>query len=294
MSLAASYLELLQKNHLSLLGTHGAFDAGSPVYDWVAADFAKQDRQLAGRLRGVLKQRLAKAAADRPSRYQDPSTYSILTSLATHVEEAATAAGIDLPPRTVFGTLPLGQFNAMAIRVPRTEEHIIVFQDGVFGFLNLLSKAVSTCFPETDGGEGKISFSVHPADIDAHLDRNSEPIERLQQFLDAYVLKGHPDLAAPYILTGTHQAMAAMMLDSAELFVMGHEYAHVIQGHLNQEHIPHEGLEGDIEVASHPLVQELEADILGLKLSVESMVQKHRVDASLASLASTSSFRLLS
>jgi hypothetical protein len=72
------------------------------------------------------------------------------------------------------------------------------------------------------------------------------------------------------------------MLDSAELFVMGHEYAHVIQGHLSEEHVPHSGLGDDVEILPHQIGQEFEADILGLKLSIESMVRKHGVDASLA------------
>ena len=64
------------------MGTHGAVDPASPVYDDVIADFAKGDPSLAERLRNGLRQRLTMASNARPSRYQDSSTYSILTMLA--------------------------------------------------------------------------------------------------------------------------------------------------------------------------------------------------------------------
>jgi hypothetical protein len=96
---------------------------------------------------------LRRAISQRPSRFERADTYAIISGLAADIEKTAAEFGIQLPSRPTLGTLPLGQLNAMAIRVPDTRDFIIVFQTGVFGFLNLLSKVVAASMPSLRANE---------------------------------------------------------------------------------------------------------------------------------------------
>jgi hypothetical protein len=283
---ASAYLELLQRNYLLATGRGLETDAayGTSILHELADEFHATDPlpDASSKLRDVLTEKWEAAAAERPSRFEDISTYIILSDLAKRIEETATEGGIQLPLRPIFGTLALGQFNAMAIRVPGTSDHIIAFQAGVFGFINLLSKAVAASFPLEEGDDA-IRFSTDPEDVDDLLDRNPEPVSRFQQFVDAYVLDGDPHEAEQYLLTGAPTELASLLLDSAELFVMGHEYAHIINGHLAEDALLHHAPLGtDVEVVPRALEQEFEADTLGLELSIATMMRTRQVDVSLS------------
>jgi hypothetical protein len=277
---AAAYLELLQESHRSRF--EWTDESSEAALEDVLTQLSRTEGDGADLVRIEVEKNLAEARAHRPSRYQHAGTYSIIDRLAQRIEETASLNDIDLPPRPVFGTLPLGQFNAMAIHVPRTSEYLIVFQDGVFGFLNLLSKCVAASFPHEGRESDSVSFSVHPSDVVKLLERDGEPLRRFQQFVDAYVLRGDPHDAEQYLLSGPSGAVSSLLLDSAELFAMGHEYAHVIAGHLTEAPMPHAGLGSGVETIPRQVEQEVEADILGLRLSVATMARTRRVDASLA------------
>jgi hypothetical protein len=277
---AAAYLELLQQHHFGSFTWSEESSAAATEHVFSQLESAEQDNLEL--VRAEVEKRYAEARANRPSRYQHVGTYLIITDLAQTIEETAQLNDIDLPPRPIFGTLPIGQFNAMAILVPGTSEYIIVFQDGVFGFLNLISKCVAASFPTNGRGGESLSFSVHSSDVTKLLDRDIEPVRRFQQFVDAYVLSGDPHNAEQYLLSGPSSVLSSWLRKSAELFVMGHEYAHVILGHLTETPSPHRGLGPNVETITRQYGQEVEADLLGVQLSVATMGRTQGVDVPLA------------
>lgn len=178
-----------------------------------------------------------------------------------------------LPPRPVLGTLPLGQLNAHAIRVPGGEGYVVAFQRGVVGFINLLTKAVAAALPhEQDPQTGRIDFNPDLRVVDERLREDDEPVSRLAAFLAAYVLGGHPHSAPPYVLKGRGLVLATLLRRSGQLFVGGHEYGHIAAGHLvSKKDVRH--FVGDVEV---PIISvewkdEYEADFVGMVLITKAL-----------------------
>jgi hypothetical protein len=72
-----------------------------------------------------------------PTPLEDFNSHVVMKYLAGQLEKAAKQQKLNLPQMPVYGSLPVGQLNAMAIRVPGSGKHLIAFQHGVFGFANL-------------------------------------------------------------------------------------------------------------------------------------------------------------
>lgn len=166
-----------------------------------------------------------------PTKYEDPITYILISKLAKRIEESADDLSIAIPYRPIIGTLPTGRVNAMAIAVPSSDEFIIVFESGLFYFALLLSKALTMSIPFKGTQEKKLTFSYDIAEVTKKIDANPEILNRFIQVLFAYLLEGRPSAAPPYILEEPYMNLAEILIDSMELFVMGHEYEHIINNH---------------------------------------------------------------
>jgi hypothetical protein len=163
--------------------------------------------------------------------FQDPLEQLLVRELATEIDTIARRHPY-YPSlgHVVFGTLRLGQLNAVTIRVPRTDEHLIVFQSGVFVFLNNWTKIIAASFPyevEQDG----FGFLADASRVREHLKRNSLPAQRTIKLLDTYLLEGVPWQEEQFLVPQPLRALSSTLRQSAELFVMGHEYGHLLANH---------------------------------------------------------------
>jgi hypothetical protein len=208
-----------------------------------------------------------------PTRFEDPVPYALLVGLADSVESAAADLSIPLPPRPLLGTLPTGQVNAMTVLVPGTDEHIVVFESELFVFAAKLSKIVAWALPlEGDADDEHLRFSFDEAKVFKNIEQNREILQRFGELLLAYVVNGRPGAASHYFLPEAYRSLALVIHESMELFVLGHEYGHIIAGHLGKAE-SRAALLGDDEVdrVAYSWEQELEADRWGLQLMIPAM-----------------------
>jgi hypothetical protein len=214
------------------------------------------------------------AAVDLPTPYEDPFTYPMMTAYAEDIEGAlARAFSIRFKTRPLMGTLPLGRANAAAIRVPFIHQFIVVFHHGLFAFVNLLAKVVAAAIP-SDGSTEPATFRYEIEEIDERMRHDSVILERFTDALTSYLLDGRPRTRGQYVLAQPNRTWCDILVQSAELFALGHEYSHIIRGHLDQvETFPGSPL------AEIPLshAQEFEADQLGAILATAAM-RKRRYD----------------
>jgi hypothetical protein len=216
------------------------------------------------------------AAVNLPTPYEDPFTYSMMTAYAEDIEEAlAKAFNIRFKTRPLMGTLPLGRANAAAIRVPFIDEFIVVFHHGLFAFVNLLAKVVAAAIP-SDGSTEPATFRYEIEEIDERMQHDSIILERFTDALTSYLLDGRPRTRGQYVLAQPNRTWCDILVQSAELFALGHEYSHIIRGHFYQEDF--ETFPGS-PLAEIPVsyAQELEADQLGAILATVAM-RKRRFD----------------
>src|SRR5690242_18972862 len=146
-SKTSRYLEHLQKDAFGF--------AGIDPYPDDAADYAARSHVNRDLLAAVhsetgfpapleevqreFEARIARGLAGRPTKCEDPFSFLHLEELADELDDGVRGSSFELPLRPTFGTLPLGQCNAMAIVVPDTYEYLEVFQCCLFSFVDLLS-----------------------------------------------------------------------------------------------------------------------------------------------------------
>lgn len=217
------------------------------------------------------------------TRFEDPLRYRLMLLLMVQIEEAAEKLSIQIPERPLIGTLPTGRVNAMAVTVPDSNEYIVIFESEIFIFANRLSKIVVKALPFIGNKNGRWTFSwKKDIKFDRIIDENNEIFKRFQEVVLAYVLLGRPKVWPKYLLGGPYRSLASILLESMELFVMGHEYGHIIKGHLSAGQLTAAAFgEEEINEIVFSWQQELEADVVGLTLMLQSM-KKRGLDLALS------------
>ena len=203
-----------------------------------------------------------------PTRFENPDYYSLITSIASEVEESLELVGRSLHHSPLFGTLPSGRVNGIAVSVPDTPHRLVILEDGLFGFTNLMCKAVASAFPDTEPHQdGKLGFSADENDVMACLAANPEVTNRFFEALVAYVVMGHPHKAPPYVARRNAMHLGAVLRESMQLFVIGHEYGHIVSGHLDGGKVSKQMVaDGKMNIVATNWMQEIEADAIGLEV----------------------------
>jgi hypothetical protein len=232
------------------------------------------ERRLAAGRREFRKQ-IAAARQTIPTRLEDLNSHMIMKHLARQLEKAAEQQELDLPRMPVYGSLPVGQLNAMAIRVPGQGEYLIAFQNGVFSFANLLTKAVARSF-RLKGiiGDGtQAAFGWKLRDFRRSWAKDDEPLRRFGEFLHAYLVFGDAHQADHYLVQDPFHLPAYILREGFELFLFGHELGHIVAGHLGSApDAPHMLGAMAVDVPTSSWQMELEADGLGMDLAMQAML----------------------
>lgn len=271
-------LEMIQQSNLEGLGIEAEdnmFDISDEksfdILRTIRSDIfgAMSDDELRGQLAEI------KAASDglQPSKYEHAGLYQLISGLLDQIYRAMEVMGAEIPERPVFGTLRTGRVNGMAIAVEDTPVRIIVLEHGLFGFANLMCKAIAMAIPPKESSEGKYSYYMGREETVAYIANNPEPSARFFDALCSYVISGDPHRAAQYTPGPQLEALASVFRDSMELFILGHELGHVINGHLEGA-LVRCALPGDVETfeISTEWKQEFEADLFGITVAVQAQL----------------------
>jgi hypothetical protein len=218
-----------------------------------------------------------------PTNYQEKFLFSILKEYAEIVVSIAKEFNLQIPKKIVIGTLPTGDVNALAIRVP-SGGIIVALDYGLFLFIHLLAKAVSEFFPERKDKNNKIAFSTKDEDISRSLSANKEWHIRFVEVLLAYVVLSNPMFARQYFQKGPARFMLSSVIrDSAEFFVVAHEYSHLILDHSAIETLRQRNLLGQVHIDEivRNWKDELAADNLALQMTL-AFGQRHGYDLALS------------
>lgn len=182
-----------------------------------------------------------------PTRFEDPVAYSYLATAALKIERALDRLGLPLASRPLLGTLPLGCLEPVtADTQPAAAGHLVLIESQFVTFGMLLSAAVS-----------------------------AGPPRRSRLFSDlllAYATSGRPGAINPLPIElnrGTLSSLVSIML----LFVLGHEYAHVVLGHLPQADRQSGLLPHDTPALVYSWSHELDADMIGIRLAADAAAQ---------------------
>ena len=218
----------------------------------------------------------------RPTRYENPDFHIILMILSKEIEDVIKILGWESvrnkPHHFIFGTIPLGQINAMCIKNSALDEYLIVFENDLFIFSSLISKIIASCISYTEMNNKSIRYFVNMTDLKNKLN-NKAFLFRFNQLMKAYLLNGTPSAAPPYVIPKEQLQLSAWMSDSLKLFVLGHEYAHILLGDLNTDKNMIAPILMDrekINIVVRSLEKELIADSFGLLLMINAVKQRFK------------------
>lgn len=202
------------------------------------------------------------------SKYEEPGDVGMLHMLAEDLENAARRFDMPVPVRPLLGTLPTGQVNAMTVLVPGTEEHIVLFEREMLLFAHLSAKAIAEAVPVIRHDDGSTEFSYDDGLMRQTLAENPVVIRRFHEVTEAYLLTGRPGNAPQYFQEKPHSDLSTALRGGMELFVLGHEYGHIMREHLGRRQPI--GLVNDAGATeiSYDWQQEFEADLVGGELMI--------------------------
>ncbi len=163
-----------------------------------------------------------------PTPYEDPNLYAILLEMSDDIEAALKAQHLPTPVRLILGTLPANTLEASSFALPSTHEHIVLFESGLFDFAFRMSRIAALAFPSIDPATGWFASEV---DIARDVGKHPEILDQFQALLHAYLVEGDPRRAKVPAIGDPHVMTAAILLRSLELFVLGHEYGHIVASH---------------------------------------------------------------
>jgi len=273
---AVRYLEAIQSAIHAKLGTRPAVRHDEAWLDEMLKKYfavrptmtADQREEFSRRY----KQHEQAPLPSRVSRYESVTNFSMLDSLDQQIQAVLARSSAANIARPVFGTLPTRHVNARTFLVPGTSRNLIAFEDQLWGFTNLVSKAIVLALPPLPASkEGKVHFSIDIDKVVRHLETTPEAEQRFQELMVAYIAQGRPTAAPQYFAQELPSQLVQILLSSMELFVLGHEYGHVIAHHGRSRTITQTIGNQDFEEVWRDWEAEFVADAIGLKLSVAAM-----------------------
>jgi hypothetical protein len=212
--------------------------------------------------------------AQLPTPFESSAWYPLAMMLAQDVESTARARALALPVEPLIGSVPSGMVNASTYYLPQTGEYLIVFAAGLFLFLNLMAKVAA------DVAVAAAQATTPGRALDhAQLPRILADKRFHDRFFDAlynHVVLGRASAAQQYLLPEPANSLATSLRHTMELFIVAHEYGHIIQGHLTkvpQQPKPETTRSGEF-VYQPEWLEELAADDCATEIVLHDVVAK--------------------
>jgi hypothetical protein len=184
-------------------------------------------------------------------------------------------------PRPLIGHLQTGQINAVSMRVPGSSDgYLVLLEDEMPLFASKLSKAVAWAIPhDLADSAGNMSFRFSVDDVTERIAADPEVADRFADIVVTYAVDGNLEGAGHHVVPPGYLNLAAMLRDSLEYFVIGHEYAHILLGHLDAT-ASRKGVlpAAEAEALAYSWAQEIEADWVGMALSINAVVDHEHLD----------------
>lgn len=231
--LAVTYLESLEAN---LYGDRDDQDAIEQAAERIVTDTAL--RRYAAEREQSSVDRFMEALghywslpSSPPTKHQDRIGWRVLSDVCLRVRTALEEDG-PLPVRPVFGTIPLGYPCGLLVCVPRSSHSLILIDDHLPTFANLIAKAYAQALPLSQDGGG---VDLQP-DWAAGLTSGHPAVMRFLELLDAAAF-GVPSAVPSYLPDSRWDTTSSVLRLGIESFVLAEPYAHIRAGHLDASEI---------------------------------------------------------
>jgi hypothetical protein len=204
------------------------------------------------------------------SRYESPEVFWILVNIVEDIETVVQNFKGSNSKNILFGSLATGDINGVAIDFENPEYFIVLIDDGVIGFANLLAKGLAQTFPLESEENGLLRFHADIESVAERINSDTSLSYRLIDLVLGYVVGGSPHKAEPYIPSRKYIGLLSVWRDAMEYFILGHEYGHARLGHLDSRLVALIHRDGYDELPAS-WQQEFEADHFGLVVTMSCL-----------------------
>ena len=239
--------------------------------------------------------KLATQTVDRGVKSVDNMISEVFSELQDNIEKTAAARieGLDLGSRRPFiGHLRTGQLNAVSMSVPgRSGAYLVLIEDQMPLFSWKLSTAVAWAIPRGPAdanGMSDYEFSLRA--VTERVEADPQVAARFAEVVVSYAVMGTVvarrtqdadavDQVGDHLVPPGYFNLAQLLCTSLEYFVLGHEYAHILLGHLETGATRRGVLPAaEAEALVCSWQEELAADWLGSVLSINANIEHEHVD----------------
>jgi hypothetical protein len=205
------------------------------------------------------------------------SSAKTLRDAAQEIEEAIARRNIPLPEKPFFGFFHTELVNALAVRMRDQPVYLIAVNNGTFKFFTQIASLTSLLLPQEGNGQWLV---LNDSDSDLRkfwaeeVQQRPALIESFVSRVQAYA-ESRPWLQMPPDLDGQERFKVQCALSAgARLFLVGHEYGHVVAGHLSKSpEVQFRAMNGADVVVSQPRWdEEFEADARGGDFAMGAML----------------------
>lgn len=249
------------------------------------------------------------------TRFEAPLFISLINTYTAELDKVRISH-FPKSPVTRFGSLPTGTFDAQAILPPGSKNPLVILNRDIFFFTGALSKSISDSIPITMGEAVSLDYSEQG--IRNRLQENPYIVNNFADAMSRLVLEGSSKGAIEVTLDENHNHIHARLVTAMDLFLISHEEAHVILGHVSDQSVefrlagshvkggeahtlklaaprrknpsltpnsPADGPSTTLEAQLRTRKQEFQADALGFKLMIWSEEQQDDPIAEMISAA---------
>jgi hypothetical protein len=185
----------------------------------------------------------------------DPVTLTLLRAHATSIRTSAGALTTNPPEMPLLATLPTGAVNARTYLVTGATRPLVILDEDMLFFGDLFAGALALeVAPRDQGGDAEEAYMW------------------LSKGILTYLVAGHMTTPRPRELSGPVRTFAAQLFSSLQLFAVGHEFGHIMAGHLTDAPRRRTPLTNEADAFSWRHQQEHEADVIGARLATRAML----------------------
>lgn len=183
------------------------------------------------------------------SKYENPYTNNILNKLKKTIEEVLIECGYKNDISIYVGTLPSGNINAEVIAMkPPHNEILMIVDSGFFTMADIFSKVAARCLVKSKvPGDRKLVRSYE--ELDTKIQDSGDLADRFASCLESIIFHGDSRVSPLDIAPDGPDVMefANYLREFMELFMVAHEYGHIIYGHVNPQRTHSLHLAGNVE-----------------------------------------------
>ena len=238
------------------------FDKLKDLYE--SNSLYESDRELFAKLQDMNSQ------LNIPIDEQDRSTYAIVKRLSENVVQIMNENNVQIPNDIVLGTLPTSDFNAFVCPFD-DGQLLVVLNEGLLGFVYLMGRIVSSFISKKtmDNKDTSETYDVDNNTIKENLVNYKEGHWRFIEIFILYFINKNMWGSKTYIEKDNNLSLSGILWDNAELFIVAHEYSHIVLDHLSNNTLNFKKEYLDINSKLYKVIrdwhQEVSADNLALQ-----------------------------